>query len=120
MCSQLLNLLINHSKETACYFKRQRADFVKFSWFFNVHFDDRLDNKSAGRQSIASNLMKQDDEVDDGDSMAAYGEGDTGKFVQIIIFLNTKSSIQVARLAIYSFYPQRNFFFFVFCLYFIS
>lgn len=23
--------------------------------------------------------MKNDDEVDDGDSMAAYGEGDTGK-----------------------------------------
>lgn len=38
-----------------------------------------MDNKSAGRQSIASNLMKPDDEVDDGDSMAAYGEGDTGK-----------------------------------------
>lgn len=24
--------------------------------------------------------MKADDEVDDGDSMAAYGEGDTGKY----------------------------------------
>lgn len=43
------------------------------------HFIFSLDNKSAGRQSIASNLMKNDDEVDDGDSMAAYGEGDTGK-----------------------------------------
>lgn len=38
----------------------------------------RLDNKSAGRQSVASNLMK-DDEVDDAGSMAAYDEGDTGK-----------------------------------------
>lgn len=43
------------------------------------YFIFSLDNKSAGRQSIASNLMKNDDEVDDGDSMAAYGEGDTGK-----------------------------------------
>lgn len=42
-------------------------------------FRFRLDNKSAGRQSVASNLMKPDDEVDDADSMAAYGEGDTGK-----------------------------------------
>lgn len=40
----------------------------------------RLDNKSAGRHSIASNLMKNEDEVDDGDSMAAYGEGDTGTY----------------------------------------
>lgn len=39
----------------------------------------RLDNKSAGRQSVGSNLIKPDDEVDDADSMAAYGEGDTGK-----------------------------------------
>lgn len=38
----------------------------------------RLDNKSAGRQSVGSNLIKPDDEVDDADSMAAYGEGDTG------------------------------------------
>lgn len=37
-----------------------------------------LDNKSAGRQSIASNLMKNDDEVDDGDSMSAFVEGDAG------------------------------------------
>lgn len=44
-----------------------------------IDFIFSLDNKSAGRQSIASNLMKNDDEVDDGDSMAAYGEGDTGK-----------------------------------------
>lgn len=46
---------------------------------FLTDFICSLDNKSAGRQSIASNLMKNDDEVDDGDSMAAYGEGDTGK-----------------------------------------
>lgn len=39
----------------------------------------RLDNKSAGRQSVGSNLIKPDDEVDDADSMAAYGEGDTGE-----------------------------------------
>lgn len=58
----------------------------------------RLDNKSAGRQSIASNLMKPEDDVDDGDSMAAYGEGDTGKKnsqalidVQTIFILNTNS-----------------------------
>lgn len=46
-------------------------------WHLPIHF--RLDNKSAGRHSVASNLMKPDDEVDDADSMAAYGEGDTGK-----------------------------------------
>lgn len=53
-----------------------------------IHF--RLDNKSAGRHSVASNLMKPDDEVDDADSMAAYGEGDTGKvsFLIIKIFEN--------------------------------
>lgn len=38
-----------------------------------------LDNKSAGRQSVASNLTKPDHE-EDADSMAEYGEGDTGKF----------------------------------------
>lgn len=43
----------------------------------------RLDNKSAGRQSVGSNLIKPDDEVDDADSMAAYGEGDTGNFVRM-------------------------------------
>lgn len=37
-----------------------------------------LDNKSAGRQSVASNMTKPDPE-DDADSMAEYGEGDTGK-----------------------------------------
>ena len=37
-----------------------------------------LDNKSGGRQSIASNLMKNEDEVDDGDSMSAFVEGDAG------------------------------------------
>lgn len=50
-----------------------------FSHIYTLESCIRLDNKSAGRQSIASNLMKPDDEVDDGDSMAAYGEGDTGK-----------------------------------------
>lgn len=30
--------------------------------------------------------MKADDEVDDGDSMAAYGEGDTGKKKKNIAF----------------------------------
>lgn len=45
---------------------------------------NRLDNKSAGGRSIASNLMKADDEVDDGDSMAAYNEGDTGMHSNII------------------------------------
>lgn len=45
--------------------------------FFFVH--SSLDNKSAGRQSVASNLTKPDHE-DDADSMAEYGEGDTGKF----------------------------------------
>lgn len=45
-------------------------------------FDDfpSLDNKSAGRQSVASNLTKPDHE-DDADSMAEYGEGDTGKWM---------------------------------------
>lgn len=38
----------------------------------------RLDSKSAGGRSIASNLMKSDDEVDD-DSITAYNEGETGK-----------------------------------------
>ena len=38
-----------------------------------------LDNKSAGRQSVASNLTKPDAE-DDGDSLAEYGEGETGKY----------------------------------------
>lgn len=37
-----------------------------------------MDSKSAGGRSIASNLMKSDDEVDD-DSIAAYNEGETGK-----------------------------------------
>lgn len=45
---------------------------------------NRLDNKSAGGRSIASNLMKADDEVDDGDSMAAYNEGDTGMHTCIL------------------------------------
>lgn len=31
--------------------------------------------------------MKADDEVDDGDSMAAYGEGDTGKISLLKPFL---------------------------------
>lgn len=39
------------------------------------HF--RLDNKSAGRQSVASNNTKPEGESD-ADSMAEYGEGDTG------------------------------------------
>lgn len=45
-------------------------------WCF-VRFAHRLDSKSAGGRSIASNLMK-DDEVDD-DSITAYNEGETGK-----------------------------------------
>lgn len=45
-----------------------------------------LDNKSAGRQSVASNLTKPDHE-EDADSMAEYGEGDTGTFVYIFVNL---------------------------------
>lgn len=41
-----------------------------------------LDSKSAGRQSVASNMTKPDPE-DDADSMAEYGEGDTGKKIQL-------------------------------------
>lgn len=48
-------------------------------FFGKCVFRFRLDNKSAGRQSVASNLTKPDHE-DDADSMAEYGEGDTGKF----------------------------------------
>lgn len=53
------------------------------NWFELNHFDDKcfpfsLDNKSAGRQSVASNLKP--DHEDDADSMAEYGEGDTGIF----------------------------------------
>lgn len=36
--------------------------------------------------------MKNDDEVDDGDSMAAYGEGDTGNVAfSVTLQLNTTS-----------------------------
>lgn len=38
----------------------------------------RLDNKSAGRHSVASNVTKHGPESDT-DSMAEYGEGETGK-----------------------------------------
>lgn len=44
-------------------------------------YSQPLDNKSAGRQSVASNLTKPDHE-DDADSMAEYGEGDTGQFTE--------------------------------------
>lgn len=37
-----------------------------------------MDSKSAGGRSIASNVLKSDDDVDD-DSIAAYNEGETGK-----------------------------------------
>lgn len=47
--------------------------------FFFFYYDS-LDSKSAGRQSVASNMTKPDPE-DDADSMAEYGEGDTGKKV---------------------------------------
>lgn len=60
----------------------QSLFLIVFSWGLFCVLRLSLDNKSAGRQSIASNLMKNDDEVDDGDSMAAYGEGDTGMLVQ--------------------------------------
>ncbi|XP_031628790.1 neuroglian-like isoform X2 [Contarinia nasturtii] len=58
-----------------------RRDYPEEGGFHE--YSQPLDNKSAGRQSIASNLMKPEDEVDDGDSMAAYGEGDTvGQFAE--------------------------------------
>lgn len=43
-----------------------------------VRFLHRLESKSTGGRSIASNLMKSNEEVDD-DSITAYNEGETGK-----------------------------------------
>lgn len=52
------------------------------------HLFYRLDNKSAGRQSVSS-ANKPGGIESDTDSMAEYGDGDTGKFcIFLMYFIN--------------------------------
>lgn len=69
-----------------------------------------LGTASTGRHSIASNLTRPDGD-DDGDSLAEYGEGDTGKcrdeeriFFLVFLYLCFRVSSFIYSLLFFSFF----------------
>lgn len=62
--------------------KKRATEYISFVFKLINWTVFSLDTKSAGRQSVASNLTKPDPE-EDGDSLAEYGEGDAGMYRSI-------------------------------------